>query len=160
MRRFAHFVLKFLIQTFFKKFGGGVRGRAPADTAFSFWSFFFCAFLVQKKKRLNAMGAFGRTDCFSAGDLLIHHCVVPLPRWGRLHEQIRTLCFKVFAPLFSKSGQGLGQRPKCRPFFFWSFFSRLRSKLPWPYCLKEKKAAKWNGLFGVTGGTSGAPYLT
>ena len=36
MSRSAHFVSKFLIQTFFKKFGGGVRGRAPADTAFSF----------------------------------------------------------------------------------------------------------------------------
>jgi hypothetical protein len=61
------------------------------------------------------------TVCLLFGDLLIHHCVVPLPRWGRLHAPIRTLCSKVFAPLFSKSGRGLGRRPKCRHFLFGAF---------------------------------------
>jgi hypothetical protein len=44
-----------------------------------------------------------------------------LPPGGRLHEQIGSFCFKVFAPLFSKSGRGLGRRPKDTAFLFGAF---------------------------------------
>ena len=57
MSRSAHFVLKFLIQTFFKKRTGGVWGGAPTDTAFLFWSFFLAP-AVSKKKAAKCDGCF------------------------------------------------------------------------------------------------------
>jgi hypothetical protein len=59
MRRPAHFVSKFLIQTFFKKFGGA-WGGAPRNRPF-FLELFLWPF-ASKKKRLNAMGSFGKTN--------------------------------------------------------------------------------------------------
>ena len=141
MRRFAYFVSKVLIQTFFKKFGGA-WGGAPRIGVF-FLKLFLLRLLWSKEKAAKWDGLFREKGLLFGGRSPHPPQAVPLPRWGRLYEQTCPFCFKVFDPnFFQKVWRGFGRRPKNRRFFFGAFFLRLRCQ--------RKKRLNGMGAFGRT----------
>ena len=139
--RIAHFVLKFLIQTFFKKFGR-VWGGAPSVGIF-FWSFSFVPSWF-KRKAAKWDGLF-RENGLLFGERSPHPPqAVPLPRWGRLISRSAHFVLKFLDPnFFQKVWRGLGRSPKKSAFLFCqAFFLRL-------WC-QRKKRLNAMGLQGKT----------
>ena len=97
----------------------------------------------QKKKRLSGMGAYGRMDCFSVSDLLIHRKRSPFPAGEGFMSRSAHFVLKFLRRFFQKADRVWGGAPRIGIFFLELFLLCLLGS--------KEKAADCDGRFRENG---------